>query len=400
MSINHTTEIIQLSEYESVLLPCEKLTEAAGEILWRDYNNQINVEFPSPRTKGQWQLTAQGWVGYIPLSSEFALALHPRVPLRNLFGMLEYAHRLKSFHFLNGLMECQSLQEFYERLANVLARRVLDRGRKGLYRTYVENIEHLPCVRGRLDLRQIVRKPWEVKLKCRYEEHTSNIEDNQILVWTLWCITRSGVCTERVLPTLRLAYRGLQGFVTLQRVSPQACVGRLYNRLNDDYLPLHSLCRFFLEQSGPSHESGRYVMLPFLVNMARLYELFIAEWLKLHLPQDIVLKSQERVNIDEEGRFHFNIDLVLYEVRTGYARCVIDTKYRPSGSTPEDLAQVVAYATAKSCREAILVYPALLSQSINVTIGDIHVRSLTFQLDGDLERAGQVFVQELLASGF
>jgi len=371
-----------------------------GEILWRNYGSQVAVDFPSPKTDGQWQLTSQGWVGHIPLSPELAIALNPKVCLSNLFQMLEYAYRLESFRFLEGLIESQSLQEFYERLANVLARRILDRGRKGFYRTYLAETERLPYVRGRLYIHQAIRTPWDVKLQCHFEEHTSDIEDNQILAWTLRRIARSGICTERVLPTVRQAYRSLQGFVTLAPHSPQDCVGRLYNRLNDDYRPLHALCRFFLEHSGPSHEIGDRTMLPFLVDMARLFELFVAEWLKAHAPEDFELKSQERVRIGEGGNIYFNIDLVLYDFSIGSTRCVLDTKYKtPFAPAPDDIAQVVAYAQAKGCHEAVLVYPAPLAESLDDWVGDIRVRSLVFSLDGNIEDAGRVFMQDLFQMG-
>jgi hypothetical protein len=47
-----------------------------------------------------------------------------------------------------------------------------------------------------------------------------------------------------------------------------------------------------LENSGPAHERGSQSMLPFLVNMTRLYELFVSEWLKAHLPDAISLRRR------------------------------------------------------------------------------------------------------------
>src|SRR5206468_2502813 len=118
-------------------------------LLWRNYSAQVAVEIPSFKNEHNWQLTALGWVGYIPLSKDLGVALRPKVALDNLFRMLEYAYRLKSFHFLEGLFDCQSLEEFYERLAHVLARRVLDRGRKGFYRSYLNQADQIPFLRGR-----------------------------------------------------------------------------------------------------------------------------------------------------------------------------------------------------------------------------------------------------------
>lgn len=391
--------LIELTEYTPRLFARKEISAAEGELLWRNYSRQITVEAPSFKTDQQWRLTAQGWVGHIPLTPELHLALQPKVELANLFRMLEYAYDLKSFHFLDGLVDCQALAEFYERLAHILARRVLDRNRKGLYRAYLAETERLPYVRGRLDLRSASHRPGQVGLRCSYEEHTADIEDNQILAWTLLSIARSGLCTEQgALPPVRRAYRALQGLVTPRPHPSAACLGRLYHRLNADYQPLHALCRFFLEQSGPGHQLGDRTMLPFLVDMAHLYERFVAEWLKLHLPSGLNLEVQERVDLGQFNSLYFNIDLVLSEVETGAARCVLDTKYKAApGPAAEDIQQMISYAHTKGCSEAILIYPAPLARPFDETIRGIRIRSTTFSLAGDLEQAGQSFLQEVLS---
>jgi len=174
-------DILTLHEYQPVYFPKEDMPEELGATLWQQYGTQIAVDFPTPKTGHQWRLTAQGWIGLIPLSREFSILLQPKVALDNLFRMLEYAYRLKSFYFLEGLVDCQSLTEFYERLANVLAKRVLDRCRKGYYRTYLLETERLPFIRGRMDMLQALRTPWNVRRQCHYEEHTPDIAENQIL---------------------------------------------------------------------------------------------------------------------------------------------------------------------------------------------------------------------------
>ncbi len=390
-------KIIELAEYTPALISHDTISDAIGEKLWRNYNAQVAVEFPSPKTSSQWRLTSQGWVGNIPLTSEFHLSLRPKVKISNLFKMLEYAYHLKSFHFLDGLIDCQSLEDFYSHLAYVLAQLILERGRKGLYRDYLPKTSLLSYVRGRLDVKQAIQKPWDIKLTCHYEEHTVNVEANQILAWTLFIIGCNGLCSERVTPKVRQAYHSLQGCVTLKSHNPEDCVGQRYNRLNEDYRPLHALCRFFLENSGPSHERGDRTMLPFLVDMAHLYQLFVAEWLKTHLPSGLVLKQQHSVTID--GNRHFRIDLTLYDVETGTVFCVLDTKYKaPDRAADTDIHQMVSYATATKCKEAVLIYPRRLNQLLDVRVNDIQIRSLDFSLDGDLEQAGKTFLLTLLPS--
>lgn len=389
---------INLVEYQPRRLARTELAEVEGELLWRRYQAQVAVEFPSPKSEGQWQLTALGWAGYIPLSPELGLSLEPKVPLANLFRMLEYAYRLQSFRFLPELVACRSLPEFYERLAGVLAGRVLERGRKGFYRTYLPQAGRLPYVRGRLDVSGLARSPERVRPVCHYQERTTDIDDNQILSWTLWRIMQGGLCSERTLPAIRRAYRALQGLVTLTPCTAQDCTGRVYSRLNDDYRPLHALCRFFLEHTGPGYTSGDRTMLPFLVNMARLYERFVAGWLDAHLPPGLGLEPQAQVSLRNADDLHFEIDLMLYETgHRGVARCVLDTKYKATGGpATEDIAQVIAYAQATNCRQAVLVYPTPLDRPLDSWVGDIRVRCLTFDLAGDVEAAGRGFLQALL----
>jgi 5-methylcytosine-specific restriction enzyme subunit McrC len=138
-------------------------------------------------------------------------------------------------------------------------------------------------------------------------------------------------------------------------------------------------------------------MLPFLVTMPRLYELFVSEWLKAHLPDSISLVPQERAHLHETSGLYFAIDLVLRDASTGEILCVLDTKYKDT-TTPasDDIAQIVAYAEKMGCQEAIQVYPRDLSRPFEARVGDIRVRSLSFSLDGNVEEAGYGFMRAVL----
>jgi len=82
--------------------------------------DKIAVEVVSFGLDSDWQLTAQGCVGYIPLTSKVSIRLLPKngVSITNLFRMLEYAYSLESFQlFEKGLFDCDTLEDFYDRLA-------------------------------------------------------------------------------------------------------------------------------------------------------------------------------------------------------------------------------------------------------------------------------------------
>jgi 5-methylcytosine-specific restriction enzyme subunit McrC len=392
----------KLTEYQPKFFSAEEIPQALGELLWQSYGKNVDVEFPTLVTGHQWRLTSRGYAGYLPLSEGFGIRLQPKVKLENLFGMLEVAYHLESFQFLKGWNQCEVLEDFYERLASILSCQILDRARKGFYRTYVPQMSQLSFVRGRIDLRHQIQRPWETAIQCHYKEHTADITDNQILLWTLRSIARTGVGREHVRANVRKAYHALQGSVSLVPYQAQDCLQRLYNRLNEDYCALHALCRFFLEQSAPSHEGGDRRMLPFLVDMARLYELYVAEWLKAQQVKGFLLgklkvKAQERVYLDRLSALSFNIDLVLEDTLTGQTRCVLDTKYKtPDAPSTSDVAQIIAYATVKGCSEAVLVYPEMLRKPLDFWVQGIHVRTVTFAIEGDLEEGGQAFLQSLL----
>ncbi|MEK0179452.1 McrC family protein [Microcoleus anatoxicus] len=387
-------QIIELTEYQLATFEQDSIPESVGQKIHHNYAKEIDIEFPNPKTNNKWELTSKGIVGNIPITPEFHIFIRPKVQIANLFGMLEYAYKLK-IKFPIGQIQCQSLEQAYERLANILAQKIIERCRKGLYRDYLSKTERLAYIRGRVDLRSAVQKPWDVKLKCHYNEQTGDIEDNQILAWTLFIIGRSGLCGESVSSTVRKAFHTLQGVVTIKSFTAQACIDRNYHRLNEDYQLLHALCRFFLENTGPSHETGDREMLPFLIDMANLYEQFVAEWFKANTPKGFFVKQQHRVTHDQN--YFDRIDLLLCDIATSKVLYVLDTKYKaPDKVESDDRHQIVAYANALKCQNAILVYPQNLQQPLDIKNDDIRVRSLTFSLDSDLHEAGETFLKSLL----
>ena len=105
---------------------------------------------------------------------------------------------------------------------------------------------------------------------------------------------------------------------------------------------------------------------------------------------------QEKVDVGDDQALTFKIDLVLYDSKSGDALCVLDTKYKSKGHPDaNDVAQVIAYAEMKDCKEAVLIYPVPLNTPLIRADGRIHVKGMTFSLNGDLEEAGQSFLNSL-----
>ena len=330
--------VIELFEYEPQEISRRELPLEAAQLILDRYKGKISIAPVSFQPDSDWKIYSEGWVGYIPLTEDLGLRLSPKkgVTISNIFRMLEYAYDLKSFQLQDGLIDCQFTEELYERLAAILA-------------------------------------------------------------WTLSQILRSGICTDRTLPTVRHAYRKLDQSATVRPCRPGDCAERVYTRLNQDYEPMIALCRLFLECRGPGHEAGERRMIPFLVNMAGLFELFVARWLEKNLQGErYAVASQEEVRIDPHLKINFRIDLSLIDQEEQSCIAVMDTKYKIGSPKAEDIEQAAAYAEARGCKQAILIYPELPSRNLEATVGNITVRSATFSLSEDPEIAGRRFAKEAL----
>jgi 5-methylcytosine-specific restriction enzyme subunit McrC len=398
-----------LYEYTPCPIPRSGLSEATGEYLYLEFKKQLTVEFPSPATDGDWRLTSQGYVGFIPLPDGRTLELKSKTPLGNLFHMLEYAFDIRP---LPGLVEVATLDDFYERLVALLSTMVLERVRRGIYREYVRHEDRLPYVRGSIDMRRAATRPWDPFPHCRYQQHTPDIDENRILSWTLHTIARSGRIGYQSLPVVRKAFHAMESFALAQPFAGSDCVDRRYNRLNDDYERLHALCRFFLDSAGPQLESGGRSMVPFVINAAKLYEEFVAAWLTRNARDEYAVGVQVPVNYDGTPDMNSSIDLTLKTRGSDQVLCVLDTKYKVSAD-PEysDMYQVTSYALTQGCHDAFLVYPEALRPAMDIRARPendpfsdraVRIRSLTFPVrdetsaaDAELDTCGERFVRDL-----
>lgn len=390
--------VIELEEEEIRLVPVQALNQAQAVELHRNFGKQLEVSFPGPLLGPHFRLRARGYVGWFPLDGDLQVHVRPKVPVRNLFGMLEWAYRFPGLCLWDQSVRTETVGELFELLAATLARRVIDRVHRGLWRDFVECEEILPCVRGRM-LIPAAHRVGSPSLRCRYAEQTADLVDNRILAWTLFALRRYPFQRESVRHLVHRAFFLLAGTVSLAPIGPELCAGRSYHRLNRDYQVLHALCRLFLEQSGPAVGQGEQDFMGFAVHMPALFEAFVAEWLRVHLPPEWELDVQHRVPLEGSDRLAFQIDLALWEKGSGKYLAVLDTKYKREREPEEgDIQQVVAYAVRMGTAKAFLIYPHTGIHTRSLRVGPVEVEMLAFDLGLDLDRAGGRLVDELKAA--
>ena len=392
-----TLETIFFTEEEPKYLQNSQKNKQLVDLIFQKDKQKFRID---PDTRYHYKIQPTGYVGLIPLNRDFSLHIKPKIEVGNIFRMLEYANKLKSFNFLEGTASVGSIEDIFERLITILAARVLDRNRKGLYRGYVQRTQSLSYISGRMLI-----KPSTISLLkgsidpvCEFEENTVDLKENKILLWTIYNL-RHLAMEKNANQKVRMAYRELIHKVTLVPFSSNECTQCSYNKLNIDYKPMHAICRFLLEQIVPNLEKGPYEFIPFIVYMPALFELFVEEWLRQHLPKKHHLKSQYMATLDQSGSFEslrFKIDLVLSSSDTNEVCCIMDTKYtKTPQSRIEDVKQAVAYATKMKTKRAFLVYPSREIKSFNCSVGDIQVGSLVFDISGEIEASGHSFLESL-----
>jgi 5-methylcytosine-specific restriction enzyme subunit McrC len=191
------------------------------------------------------------------------------------------------------------------------------------------------------------------QLHCNYEELPADVEENAILLWALHVASRLTLSRDDVRRQIRRAYRNLVGDVSLEPKAAHDCLGRFYNRLNDDYRPMHGLCCFLIEHTGPSVAIAEHKFLPFQLNV------------------------QYFARLNANADLSFIIDLVLRDRMSGQALAVIDTKYKLHETPSEDdVKSMVAYAVRLGVSKAYLVYPFRLARPIEAKIGSVDVSAI------------------------
>ncbi|MBK9145173.1 MAG: hypothetical protein IPM23_21990 [Candidatus Melainabacteria bacterium] len=391
------TRIIELTERAKAQFAKDEIPKEIGEEILQRYGSKIDIDFPSPKTENMWCLQPRGWIGEVGLSNDYRLSILPKVPIGNIFRMLEYAYGLQSAVFHRDLVRSANLEEFFESLAIVLARLVLERANRGLQKKYLRTKEQLSVVKGRLDTRRLHEVAWTGKVHCDFAQQTVDVIENQIPAYALNRILRTGLVRYESLHLVQRAFRSLESVVTLKPKIDRHIFSRLsYNRLDGDYEVIHSISRFFIENTGPRQGDERLKSLSFLVNMDQLFEQFVAAWFRENTPREWRFGSQVRVVLTSEEAVQWGIDLVWYGRDTADVICVADTKYKTGESVSSDAQQIVAYAAAKRTRKAFLIYPDSPISDETFQVGDFEIGCISFPLDSDLEESGKRALERIV----
>ncbi|ACB84392.1 McrC family protein [Natranaerobius thermophilus] len=338
------------------------------DLLLAKFDNQLKVK--SAIDRSGYIICSNSYVGVYDLD-DFKIVVEPKIDTANVFKMLSYSYDLIFWH--DEKAQFANIQELLDYLVLVFCNQVNRLIKKGLHADYVLVNDKLSYAKGRMNVRELVEKPWEKhKIDCYYDNYQVDILENQIIKFTIdllkryiqnnW-IRRSLLNTNRYFDSVSLRPITVEDIDQVQ-----------YTTLNKHYKHIHNFCKMFLELMGINEQIGETLFNQFHLEMNNLYEKYVGKLLKEELPNNYCVILQDKLHLDEYDQISIRPDIVIYNDVKPYL--VIDTKYKGSKDiTNNDIYQMAAYMS-KTKTDGVLLYPA---QEVAETEYIINGRSLNIK---------------------
>ena len=369
---------IQLREYEKRFVPNIDLTSRDKQFIKK--LKKIEIQQLSEGVL----IEVKDRIGVIHFDS-FTLSIRPKLEIINVVHMmmvangLNHLHRYQSTRYYTFAEDEVSLFDWIALLFTDASAKIL---KDGLLRGYIIEEDALSVMRGRLKVIDQVRRRYGQidKLECRYDEHHTNIIENQILHSALALCYRhvSNTSLRRRIKSLLNVFAASSSSMTLNWRDVRATL--TYNRLNDRYEDAHKLAWVIFDNLniGDIATTGETGGFAFLIDMNTLFEKFVEvvvrEALK-HQPFTVetqVVSHKHIWDIEVDKSYKSLRPDIVVTVATGEARTLsIDVKYKlydGKDLSSSDIYQTFLYSIAFNTSEnriptALILYPASIESS-------------------------------------
>lgn len=214
--------------------------------------------------------------------------------IKNIYYMLSYA-----FTILNqSNYEDVSKEEFeniHTLFAAILAKGIGQQLKQGLYREYINLKEDMSVMRGKIDMVGTIKNKLARRqmLTCEYDDLSENNLLNQVLKTTVMLLLLHAKVDSERKSDLK---KKILFFSNVDTIEPHSIKWSSirFQRNNQTYRMLISLCQLILEGMLLTTEHGEYKMASFMdeQRMCRLYEKFILEYYNKEFPILKVRASQ------------------------------------------------------------------------------------------------------------
>ena len=383
--------VVRINEWNTTVL--EGVTLGADDRrLAKDLSatNRLEVE----ELRAGLRIRSKSWIGVVRLS-KIEIQIHPKLSGDNVrvIEMIELTQGLDILKRMPGIREIDTNgKSLMDLLAMMLIHEAERLIRNGLLSDYVEQVDELPVLRGRiLADRQVLKRFGRVdRVICQFDDRSQDIPENQVLaIGTQLC---ARFATDEA---IRRKAREIS-HILRQTCSPSAFDVRrgdsqiVYNRMNAIYEDAHQLCWLIIRMCGVKdfYASSTITSFAFMLDMNRLFEEFVYKLVEHILDAKVwkVIKQVSSRSIvwnDTANRSYATVrpDIVLRHQETGRV-LTIDAKYKLYDTkkiNSADIYQSFLYAfgfhkeLSQHLPQSILLFPASStdSQPLDLKIRDM-----------------------------
>lgn len=239
------------------------------------------------------------------------------IPIKNLFYMLCYAWNILSF---KGEIEVgdDDFNDAYNLLARIFSFGLGKLIRSGFHHSYIEEIDLLSTVRGKICINGSIRTRMsrQQKLECTYDNYSTNDCFNQILKYTIETLLKHPEIDKNIKKQLKKIQ---VYFADVESTAPTKDVRRklIFNRNNTTYKLLIYVSIMLYDNTMVNEDDGNNTFADFFRDgqMERVYELFILNFYALHLDSSKYRVHAPKItwNMEEdaEERYGDLVDIVM-----------------------------------------------------------------------------------------
>lgn len=310
---------------------------------------------------GIWLLTPGRKVGTVQIGPSLQASVTPKVNIDRLMFMMGYA-RDPSF-WRDEPVTVTTEQDLPEVLAVTFSRLAAAALATGLMQGYRTVDDSLYVVRGRIRADDQLRQRYQLPLpvEVRYDEFTTDIPENQILLAATLCLLR----LPRIHPATRAGLNHLRfqlSDISAPRPGAPLPAWRP-SRLNARYQPALKTAELILvaasfEQHRDENSADDIRVSGFLLDAWKIFEDFVCIALSESLAgRPGYARLQYPGRLDTAGAISIEPDFTWWEGTR--AAAVVDAKYKVERSSRypnADTYQVLAYCTALGLADGHLVY--------------------------------------------